>query len=193
MLFVLWLTIRLLTRPLVLPNADDGTKDLEILVLRHQLRVLRRKTGRPRFTAADRVLPAAASRMLPRQRWTSLFVITPQTLLRWHRTLVRRKWTYAKQRTPGRPPIDPQTADLILRMAGENARWGCMRICGELHKLWRGQTPRRARRPHPRVSRSRGRSMMDHDFRAPQGNPPSPHRSSAWSPGYAMSPISAES
>jgi putative transposase len=121
MLFLLWLTVRLLTRLLVLPNANNGTKDLEILVLRHQLRVLRRKTGRPRFTAGDRVLLAAASRALPRERWAS-FLVTPQTLLRWHRTLVRRKRTYAKERTPGRPPIDPQTAALILRMARENAR-----------------------------------------------------------------------
>jgi putative transposase len=93
MLFLLWLTVRLLTRLLVFPNGDDGTKDLEILVLRHQLRVLRRKAGRPRLTAGDRVLLAAASRVLPRQRWAS-FLVTPQTLLRWHRTLVRRKWTY---------------------------------------------------------------------------------------------------
>jgi putative transposase len=64
MLFVLWLTARLLSRLLVFPNGDDGTKDLEILVLRHQLRVLSRKTGRPRFTAADRVLLAAASSVL---------------------------------------------------------------------------------------------------------------------------------
>ena len=135
MLFMLWLTARLLTRLLVLPNADDGTKDLEILVLRHQLRVLRRKTGRPRLTAGDRVLLAAASRVLPRQRWASSFLVTPQTLLRWHRTLVRRKWTYGKERTPGRPPIDPQTAALILRIARENSRWGCVRICGELRKL----------------------------------------------------------
>jgi putative transposase len=135
MLFMLWLIVRLLTRLLVFPDADDGTKDLEILVLRHQLRVLRRKAGRPRFTAGDRVLLAAASRMLPRQRWASLFLVTPQTLLRWHRTLVRRKWTYRKARTPGRPPIDPQVAELILRMARENPRWGCVRICGELRKL----------------------------------------------------------
>jgi hypothetical protein len=134
MLFVLWLTVRLLTRLLVLPNADDGTKDLEILVLRHQLRVLRRKTGRPKFTARDRVLLAVASRVLPRQRWMS-FLVTPQTLLRWHRTLVRRKWTFQKMRKPGRPPIDPQIAALVLRMARENARWGCVRICGELNKL----------------------------------------------------------
>lgn len=135
MLFMLWLTVRLLTRLLVLSHADDGVKDLEILVLRQQLRVLRRKTGRPKFTAGDRILLAAASRVLPRQRWASSFIVTPQTLLRWHRALVRRKWTYGKERKPGRPPIDPQVADLILRMARENARWGCVRICGELCKL----------------------------------------------------------
>ena len=128
------MTVRLLTRLLVFPNTGDGAKDLEILVLRHQLRVLRRKTGRPKFTARDRILLAAASRALPRQRWAS-FLVTPQTLLRWHRTLVRCKWTYGKERTPGRPPIDPQIAALIVRMARENARWGCMRICGELRKL----------------------------------------------------------
>ena len=71
MLFLLWLTVRLLTRLLVLPNAGDGTKDLEILVLRHQLRVLRRKTGRPKFTARDLVQLAAASHALPRERWAS--------------------------------------------------------------------------------------------------------------------------
>ena len=120
MLFMLWLTARLLTSLLVLPNADDGSKDLEILVLRQQLRVLRRKSGRPRFTPGDRVLLAAASRVLPRPRWAS-FLVTPQTLLRWHRTLVRRKWTYGKERTPGRPPIDPQTAALILRIARDSA------------------------------------------------------------------------
>jgi putative transposase len=134
MLFTLWLTVRLLTRLLLFPNADDGAKDLEILVLRHQLRVLRRKTGPPKFTAGDRVLLAAASRVLPRERWAS-FLVTPQTLLRWHRTLVRRKWTCQETRKPGRPPIDPQIGDLILRMARENARWGCVRICGELRKL----------------------------------------------------------
>src|SRR6266536_132686 len=135
MLFILWLIARLLARLLVFSNDDDGAKDLEILVLRQQLRVLRRKTGRPKFTARDRVLLAAASRALPRQRWASTFLLTPQTLLRWHRTLVRRKWTYGKERTPGRPPIDSEVVELVLRMARENARWGCVRICGELRKL----------------------------------------------------------
>src|SRR5439155_18928727 len=69
---------------------DDESKDLELFVLRHQLRVLRRKAGRPRLTPVDRVLLAAASRVLPRDRWAA-FLVTPQTLLRWHSELVGRK------------------------------------------------------------------------------------------------------
>jgi putative transposase len=135
MLFILWLVVRLLTRVLVPPGADKATKDLEILVLQQQLRVLRRTAGRPKFTPLDRVLLAAASRTLPRQRWTSLFLVTPQTLLRWHRELVRHKWTYPNTRKPGRPPLDPEVVTLVLRMARENPRWGCVRISGELRKL----------------------------------------------------------
>jgi putative transposase len=116
------------------PRADDRTKDLEILVVRHQLRVPRRKAGRPRFTPLDRALLAATSRVLPRERWAS-FLVALQTLLRWHRTLVRWKWTYRTARKPSRPPLDPAVAALVLRMARENPRWGCVRICGELHKL----------------------------------------------------------
>jgi hypothetical protein len=76
MLFLLSLVVRMLARLLVLSAADEATKDLEILVLRHQLRVLRRNTGRPSFTTLDRVLLAPASRLLPRDRWTS-FLVTP--------------------------------------------------------------------------------------------------------------------
>ena len=141
MLFLFWLIVRAFAGLLVLQGSGDGAKDLEILVLRHQLRVLRRKTRRPRFTTLDRVLLAAASRAIPRDRWASSLV-TPQTLLRWHRELVRRKWTYRKDRRPGRPPIDPELARLVLRMARENPRWGCVRIAGELRKLgiWVGAT-----------------------------------------------------
>jgi hypothetical protein len=96
--------------------------EIENAVLRHQVAVLRRKAGRPRLRRMDRVLLAAASRLLPRDRW-SLFLVTPQTLLRWHRELMRRKWTYRKRRTIGRPPLDPQIRDLVpgmpfLRMSG---------------------------------------------------------------------------
>ncbi|GAC1668668.1 MAG: hypothetical protein NVS9B8_11140 [Candidatus Limnocylindrales bacterium] len=116
------------------PGHDDGSKDLEILVLRHQLRVLQRIAGRPQLRPIDRVLLAAASRAIPRDRWLT-FLVTPATLLRWHRELVRRKWTYRRTGRPGRPPIEPAVRALILRLARENPRWGCVRIQGELRKL----------------------------------------------------------
>src|SRR5450756_1373324 len=95
---------------------DAGAKALEILVLRHQLRVLPRTAGRPQLRPIDRVLLAAASRVIPRDRWVA-FLVTPATLLRWHRELVRRKWTYRRSGRPGRPPIDPAVRALILRLA----------------------------------------------------------------------------
>jgi len=134
MLFLLDLIIRALSRLLVDSHGDDGSKDLEILVLRHELRVLRRKTGPPKLRAIDRVLLAAASRSISRERW-SCFLVTPATLLRWHWELVRKKWTYGKRGLPGRPPIDPEVRELVLRIARENPRWGCVRIKGELAKL----------------------------------------------------------
>ena len=134
MLFLVSLIVRALARLLVGRHGDDGAQDLEILVLRHQLRVLRRKAGRPSLKPLDRMVLAATSRFLPRVRWAS-FMITPQTLLRWHRELVRRKWTYGRGRKQGRPPIDPEIVDLILRLARENPRWGCVRIQGELRRL----------------------------------------------------------
>jgi len=73
-------------------SADDVHNDIELMVLRHQLAVLKRQAGRPRLRRRDRLFMAAASQVLPRPRWSS-FVVRPQTLLRWHRELVRRKWT----------------------------------------------------------------------------------------------------
>ena len=88
---------------LALLARSDATKDLEILVLRHQLTVLRRQVPRPKLEAADRALLAAVSRALPRSRWPCFFV-KPKTLLRWHRRLVARAWTYPHR--PGRPALD---------------------------------------------------------------------------------------
>jgi putative transposase len=86
---------------------DSAAKDLELLVLRHQLAVLQRQAGRPKLEPGDRVLLAALSRILPRKRWTSFFV-TPATLLRWHRELIADKWTYPHN-GPGRPPTPHET------------------------------------------------------------------------------------
>jgi putative transposase len=115
-------------------SASDLHNDIEIVVLRHQLTVLKRQVGRPRLRRRDRLFMAALSQILPRPRWSS-FVVRPQTLLRWHREFVRRKWTYHGNATAGRPPLAENVRKLILRMARENPRWGCVRIQGELAKL----------------------------------------------------------
>jgi transposase len=128
-----YLTLCRSIRLLVLLARGDAAKDLEILVLRHQLAVLRRQVARPRFKPADRALLAALSRALPRSRW-SCFVVKPETLLRWHRRLVAGAWTYPHRGT-GRPPLDQQLQDLIVRLARENPRWGYQRIQGELLRL----------------------------------------------------------
>jgi hypothetical protein len=137
----MWSLVYLLIRTLVAlfigtsgGERDYGAKGLEILVLRHQLRVLQRTAGRPQLRTVDRVLLAAVSRVLPRERWVD-FLVAPATLLRWHRELVRRKWTYRRSGRPGRPPIDAEVRALILRLVRENPRWGCVRIEGELRKL----------------------------------------------------------
>src|SRR5664279_2163434 len=109
-------------------------RDIELLVLRHQLKVLQRQVTRPRLNRLDRVLLAAASRRLTKSSWSSLLV-RPETLLRWHRELVRKKWSYRRTGQPGRPPVEPEVQHLIVRLGRENPRWGYQRIRGELLKL----------------------------------------------------------
>jgi putative transposase len=106
------------------------SKEFEILLLRHELAVLRRQSARPRLTRADRALFAALSRAVPRTAWTNL-AVKPDTLLRWHRQLVARRWTHA-HRKAGRPPLERSPRELILRLARENPHWGYKRIVGEL-------------------------------------------------------------
>ena len=131
-LSVLYVALQRVLQLLFLRFRSTASKDLEIVVLRHQLAVLRRQVRRPAFRAADRVFLSAASRLLPRINW-SAFVVTPATLLRWHRLLVAKRWTYT--RPPGRPPITADVRALIVRLARENPRWGYQRIVGELKGL----------------------------------------------------------
>ena len=112
----------------VLLGRGDRAKELEILVLRHELSILRRQ-----LETRDRLLLATFSRMLPRRSW-SAFSVRPETLLHWHRQLVARRWTYP-HRPPGRPPIGCEVRGLVVRLARENPSWGYQRIVGELRKL----------------------------------------------------------
>jgi rod shape-determining protein MreB len=112
---------------------DSVAKDAEILVLRHQLGVLRRQVARPRFIWSDRALVSLLAGLVPRTHWRS-FLVTPETILGWHSRLAKKRWTYPHRR-PGRPALPEETVNLILRLARENPRWGYLRIVGELAKL----------------------------------------------------------
>jgi hypothetical protein len=115
---------------LALHPRSDVDKDVEILILRHEVTVLRRTHPRPALTWPDRAMLSALSRLLPTPL-RQLRLVTPRTLLRWHAQLVARRWTYPR-RHPGRPPIAPSLQALVLQMARENPTWGYRRIQGEL-------------------------------------------------------------
>jgi putative transposase len=116
----------------VLVARDSAAKDVELLVLRHEVAVLRRQVSRPRVDWADRAVLAGLTRLLPRRLWDGVFV-RPETLLRWHRDLVRQRWTFPSRR--GRPPVTAEIRSLVLRLASENSTWGYRRIHGELCRL----------------------------------------------------------
>lgn len=124
---------------LVLLGRSSRSKDIEILILRHQLAVLRRQVARPRLSWADRAVVTALAGLLPKTRRLGMLV-TPGTLLRWHADLVKRRWTHKRQR-PGRPPTGPTVRQLVLRLAAENPTWGYRRITGELAGLGRKVAP----------------------------------------------------
>jgi putative transposase len=127
---LVYLLLRQVLQMLTQLARDDGAKDVELLVLRHQVAVLRRQVDRPQLESADRIVLAMLSRLLPRSRWR-VFFVTPATLLRWHRRLIARHWTYPHAKC-GRPPVDKQIRDLVLRLAADNSTWGHRRIHGEL-------------------------------------------------------------
>jgi transposase InsO family protein len=124
-------SLRRLLELLVLRRRSEREKEIEILLLRHQLRVLQRQVARPQLTQADRALLAAFSRVLPRHAWQTTCSVMPATVLRWHRELVARRWTYPQHRL-GRPPTSAEVRQLVERLARENPSWGYRRIQGEL-------------------------------------------------------------
>ncbi|MCA1822163.1 MAG: integrase core domain-containing protein, partial [Pseudonocardia sp.] len=129
---LLYLIFLRLLNLLLLLGRSSASKDVELLVLRHEVTVLRRANPKPRLDWADRAVFAALVRALPTmlRRYR---LVTPGTVLRWHRRLVAKKWTYPSRL--GRPPVEDTVASLIERMARENHRWGYQRIQGELLKL----------------------------------------------------------
>ncbi len=129
---LLYLIFARLCSWLVLFGRSSASKDAEVLVLRHEVAVLRRANPRPRLDWADRAVLATLIRLLPASL-RMYRLVTPGTVLRWHRRLITRKWAYANR--TGRPPVSAETAALIERLATENNTWGYKRIQGELLKL----------------------------------------------------------
>src|SRR6266704_348815 len=168
----LYLMARWLVGMLLGRLQSEDAKDVEIAVLRHQLSVLHRQVTRPEFQPADRALLAVLSRAVPRGRW-SILLVTPDTILRWRRRLVARKWTQPSRRG-GRPPLADRLVALILRLGRENPRWGYRRIQGELNKLGIGVSATTIRtillgsglRPRPGGRRSPGGPSFERRPRA---------------------------
>jgi putative transposase len=119
----------------VLVFRGNRAKDTELLVVRHENAVLRRHVNRVRYEPADRIWFTALARLLPRRRWTEVFLVTPATLLAWHRKLAANKYDTSNRRQPGRAPTAPSIARFVVRLATENHLWGYRRIHGELAKM----------------------------------------------------------
>jgi hypothetical protein len=116
-----YLILRQALQLIILLARRGDANAVEVLVLRHQVAVLRRQVRRPDLEPADRAVLAGLSKLLPRTRWATFF-ITPATLLRWHRDLIARRWTYPRRRR-GRPPVTAEVRQLVLRLARDNPTW----------------------------------------------------------------------
>lgn len=135
---VLYWLIRLLLDVAATRRQEQTNLQAEVLVLRRQVQVLERQIKRVQWSPADRMILAALRERLPRTAWSALLV-RPETVLGWHRDLVRRKWAaYGQRPRPGRPQLARECRKLIIRMARDNPSWGYFRIRGELLKV--GQT-----------------------------------------------------
>jgi len=117
---VVYQLVRCLLSCLTVLTRGQVSKDAELLVLRHENAVLCRQIGQVRYQPADRLWLAALSRLIRRCRWGEVFMVTPATLLAWHRRLVARKWDYTSRRHPGRPSTAAAIRELVIRIATEN-------------------------------------------------------------------------
>ena len=127
--------LRALLDVLATSHGDQARLQAEVLALRRQVQVLERQIKRVQWTPGDRMLVAALGDRLPQSAWAGLLV-RPETVLGWHRALVRRKWAACLRRPrQGRPRTSTECRQLIVRMAKENPGWGYFRIKGELRKL----------------------------------------------------------
>lgn len=139
-----YLILRQVLQLIILTVRGERANAVEVLVLRHQVAVPRRQVRRLDLEPGDRMVLAGLSRLLPRLRWSAFFV-TPATLLRWHRNLIARQWTYPARR-PGRPPVGAELRELVLRLARDNPSWGCRHIQGQLAGLGYRIAPSTSRR-----------------------------------------------
>jgi putative transposase len=132
---VVYLVTRCLLSCLMVRVRRDVSKDVELLVLRHENAVLRRQAGRVRYRPGDQLWLATLPQLIPRRRRGEAFAVTPATPLAWHRGLVSRKRDYASRRRPGRPSAATAIRTLVIRIAGDNPTWGHRRMQGELIRL----------------------------------------------------------
>jgi len=169
--------LRVVLALVVVRGRGESAKDVEMVVLRHEVAVLRRQVARPRLEQGDRLVLAALAWLLPRKVLRSR-IVTPETLLRWHRQLVARHWSYPlkTRRAGGRPRTAAVIRDLVIRFARENPMWGHRRIHGELvglgyqvapatvwnilHKAGLDPAPRRIGPPWREFCRAQATTML---------------------------------
>jgi len=176
-------------------SVSDTDKDIEILALRHQLASLQRQIERPRLSSTDRVFLAALLHHLPKVRLRRLkLIVSPDTLLRWHRDLIRRHHARISRRNrPGRPPTRRSVQVLVLRLARENSSWGYRRIHGELATLGITIAPstvweilrRHGIDPAPDRDHTTWAAFLHDQTREPQSDQRW-RRVGPWTPGLAM-------